>query len=1159
MTHPADTRRSATPEQHDAITTLDRNVVVVAGAGTGKTFVLVRRFVEQFEKHRDWPIGAVVAITVTNRAAGEMLARVRAELESRRRESRTDADRRHWAALLTQIEAARITTIHGLCSEIIRANSASAAIDPGFEVLDETQSGLLRERAVSLALAEASGSGEMLIEEELELASRVIVRYGENEIRDVLTTAQLLSADLNEPRGMDALYQEWNAHTKHLLNSVEWAPLTYEPPVVEDKTAALYRGMSSTLAVLTGLGNSIDIRVSALNDLVGVKFAGGAISVKLWPEAKEARKELFDLRNRAETLAKRLLVPPSEQDEVAAGLLQGWHLLIGRTRYHYSALKQQRSALDYDDLERLAAHVLALPDVRSRYVGTEFRHVMVDEFQDTNDRQWEIVRAIAPPDRPGALFLVGDPKQSIYGFRGADVTVFETARQDIKAHGGVVQYLTLSFRTHKALIDSLNQVFRKVLVSPADAPEPEVYVRFDPSQELRSGRLVEPAAPYIQVFGVNKNGRDSEFGREVSVIARRIKELVGSRAPLVWQQGEYHPVRFGDIAVLLRKFQGKVGILERALNEEGIPYVTLGGRGFFGRREVRDLISALTALHNPADELALASALHSPLFGVSDVDLLRLRRPVSVESGDAAKTLTLIEALHREASVRRGHSIDYDSLVYSADVFEQLEPLVGRTPVDTLLQALIQATGYMATLAGLPDGQQMRANVEKLIDRARESGLTALNQFIHYLRDMTEAEAKEGGVALEADDAVRVTTIHSSKGLEYPVVWIANASGESASSDRSLLNWTDELGCQMPSPDQLLNDPDDPRSSKLHPYVYRRNQALKAEREKAESLRLFYVAATRAQDALFVSGILNKDASARGWLGATKDELPFEELDVPPDRPQSSEIASADDETEGILDFPLARTLPAAPPPRVLHLSASDVIALGGYNSAPDEKSRGRYAQRLRRRVFDERSEPVPLLTYDSRELSQVARRVGTLIHDALRYGYDTLVETDEPQVTDLVRAMAWETGITQAEDLSKAVHRVISSLRAYRRSTLCKEIERSSAVYRELPFVFQRDSHVIHGVIDLLYRAPDGTWTVVDYKTDRVEADKLELHARAYYLQMAVYAEAVAAHAGKVPRVMLVFLHHPNLPIVLKPADLRAELDKVPLKTLIEMLREDT
>lgn len=1149
--------REPTTQQRQAITATERNTVVVAGAGTGKTFVLVRRFVALLEDNPDWPIGAVVAITFTNRAADEMRARVRAEFEQRRSSATDDVSRRRWNDLLAQIEAARITTIHGLCSEIVRANAAIAKVDPAFEVLDEAQAVMLRTDAVHLALAEAVQPGG-LSWEDAAAAANVIMQYNEQEIRDTLKDAHLLSLTIPPARDLNALCDEWEAEL-HKRCASAFVPMPdFDPPDNEDLMAVKARAALADLVRFKQSSNAQE-RLDALRDLSKINLQGG--STKLWPEGKDAKETLKQVRADALALLARIGEPPDEQDIDAKVLLNGWKILLRGTRSAYSHLKQLRAALDYDDLERYAAEVLANDAVAKRYVGAEFRHVMVDEFQDTSEPQWEIVQRIAPPDIHGTLFIVGDPKQSIYGFRGANVTVFETARKAVDACGGDILFLTESFRTHAPLVGALNGLFAEIMTPRPDALEQGVFVEFEPSQHLQSRRSDAPTGEYLATYTVPKGQghTENDLLREARVVAQKIKALVKQGDPLVFDRhkGEYRGPRYGDIALLLRSFKGKLEVFERALNDEGIPYIALGGQGFYGRREVKDLLSALRALHNPADALALAAALHSPLFTVSDGDLLLLRQPQQVDGEEKRSILPLYDALMAEAARRRTGRASYDPLVFSADVLTKLAPLVGRAPVETLLKALIHETGYMAILAGLPDGQQMRANVEKLIDRARETGIAALNKFVRYLNDMTGAEAKEGGVALQADNAVRLSTIHSSKGMEYPVVWIANACSTSKVGSTDLLNFArsnSELGCKLPLADQRVIL-EGSKEKTVHPYVFSRNNILSAEREEAESLRLLYVATTRAQDALFISGVPAKD-NISGWLGMIAPHFPPQAVDPAPPVAEGRARSTAPSDSTEPLDFPLARTLPAAPPPTRLHLSASDIKSLGGHFSGPEDRKES-FTRRLRHRIFDEMAEPVEMLTYGEGPVGPGGRRFGTLVHDALRFGYDTLIKTDSKQVNALLAAMAWELGITRQNELEAAVDQARQMLARYRHSELAREIEQAEAVYRELPFVYQRDGHVIHGYIDLLYRDAAGAWTIVDYKTDHVKAGRegLANHARIYCLQLAVYSEAVAAQTGQTPRAMLVYLKYPDQPVIYDNDMLQAELKKVPLHKLIELL----
>ena len=300
-------------------------------------------------------------------------------------------------------------------------------------------------------------------------------------------------------------------------------------------------------------------------------------------------------------------------------------------RDQYRADKTERAALDFDDLEALTCDLLQDDAVRDRYLGAEFRHVLVDEFQDTNAAQWAIIQRLADPAVPGCLFVVGDPKQSIYGFRGADVSVFEQVRGVIAAQGVAVD-LDCSFRSHRALVECQNALFERLLVRNAESPVSEYEVAFGGGMVAQ--RDAAPCdAPVIELVLIDKkrltdDEQDQAARRaEAREIARRLKQIVEvERRPIYDKQATLiRAIDYGDVALLLQALT-HVTLYEEAFKAEGIPYLTIAGKGYFDRQEVWDLLNLLAALYNPADNLALAAALRSPLFSLSDDALLRLRR-----------------------------------------------------------------------------------------------------------------------------------------------------------------------------------------------------------------------------------------------------------------------------------------------------------------------------------------------------------------------------------------------------------------------------------------------------------------------------------------------------------------------------------------------------
>ena len=485
-----------TSEQRAAIHIQDENLLVVAGAGSGKTRVLVERYIELLASHSDWPISALVAITFTREAAFEMRQRLRLELERR---ARADGDER-WARHLAQMDSARIDTIHGLCADLLRANAAQAGVDPKFEVLDETEAAILLDEVVADELAAI----------ELPLA-RLFALYDAWRIEGELRRMSLINGDYPALElDAEALFQRWHEQwaalvddeRKRLLASEQSAKveaIDYLP--AGDKladVAIMYRDYFERLA-------QDDIEAVEILDLLQTLRKEGAAgnkgSIKTWgsKEAKnEASQSIKGMHTRIKETLDAIGDPPGAVDRLTAEVLPLWGELLSRTRHAYRQRKADEALLDFDDLERLAAELLRDPAARDRYRNAEFKHLLVDEFQDTNAAQWRIIRSLADLSCGGTLFAVGDPKQSIYQFRGADVSVFNRER----ARFGNLEAcrelpLSMSFRSHLALVEQFNALFASILDADVYSPARAYEVAFD--QPMAAFREDSPAAPALEL------------------------------------------------------------------------------------------------------------------------------------------------------------------------------------------------------------------------------------------------------------------------------------------------------------------------------------------------------------------------------------------------------------------------------------------------------------------------------------------------------------------------------------------------------------------------------------------------------------------------------------------------------------------------------------
>ena len=631
----------ATPEQYAAIHQHDKNLIVVAGAGSGKTRVLVERFLQLLEQKPDWEISALVAITFTRAAAYEMRHRLRLELERRA----TGAKAAHWARHLAGMDSARIDTIHGLCVDIIRANAAQAGVDPMFEVLDETEAAIMLDEAVEDVLAQIDAPSASLF-----------AHYDSFRIEGALKRMSLIHADYPPAADPELIMAGWSedwaglvfAERERLLGSSEAQALdSVDAPVSADKLADLAAQYGHYLGQIARTSEA-----ETVARLLREAYAKGAVgnmgSAKAWggAEAKrEAAKRLRELRARVKAALDAIGDAPGQADRLTARLLPLWHELLDKARQLYRERKLAAALLDFDDLERLAAELLKDERARCRYRDAEVKHLLVDEFQDTNAAQWQIIRALVDLERGGSLFAVGDPKQSIYQFRGADVSVFnQVARQLGEKAAGEELPLSVSFRSHDALVRQFNALFARLFAPSApDGGSPVADYQVDFGKAMTAARLDSPDRPAIEFQLLDRQSLDAPDGKrasaadmrrwEAQAIAERVMSLVADGQP-VYDKAErqWRGITYGDIAILFQSMS-HLAIYEEALKARQLPYLTLAGRGYYNRQEVWDMLELLRFLHNPGDDLALATVLRSPLFGFSDDLLLALRLTPAGEAG----------------------------------------------------------------------------------------------------------------------------------------------------------------------------------------------------------------------------------------------------------------------------------------------------------------------------------------------------------------------------------------------------------------------------------------------------------------------------------------------------------------------------------------------
>ena len=1136
-----------TGDQQRAIALHERNLVVLAAAGSGKTHVLVERYLALLAANPDWPLESLVAITFTRKAAHEMRERVRRELEERAGNV-SDAERPRWLAHLASVDSARIDTIHGLCTRILRVSAAEAGIDPDFDVLEADEAVIELEKKIEDVLQRLAASNDPSLS--------LFAEYDRTQIVAALRE-QVAQHDLQQlPEDLLQSWQQiWGREVQNQLSllkekeaftaAVEWQQKHDWPE--DDKLGALWSSRNPLLQELCD-AHEPDRIVELMRGLGG-KLPGRAGRAGKWG-GEQARDDALGVLKDLQLVVKVALdvigTGMTELDRRAADLLPHWQRLIEAVKLAFRARKQATNQLDFNDLERLTCDVLKKPAVRDRF-RREFQQVLVDEFHDTSPLQWQIIRALADPGKPGRLFIVGDPRQSIYAFRGADVRVFDEARRQILDGCGEEISLSHSFRAHQPLLDLLNAIFSQVLLRASSGPAAQYEVEF--GEALEAQRQAAPGPhPALELMLLDCKEADLNTDDGHSLMAQslglRLRALVEQQTPVYDREiGTTRPLGYGDVALLFQTYRS-MPFYEEAFKELALPFVTVGGRGFYGRQEVLDLLNLLRFLHNHNDELALASVLRSPLFALSDDALLALR--LMRYENDSRPPLW--DALQHP----QGLPPDEMSRAHAAlDCLRKLAQLAGRLSVDELLRAALERTGYLATLTGLPDGHRRRGNIEKLVEKAAESGALHFTDFEAMLGDFSARELREGEAALEADGALTLMTVHQAKGLEFPMVVLADAGRWRTPTNDSVLMRDEESGlaCKVFDMEQGKHQP-----TVAWQLATRRKQ----QRELAERRRLFYVAATRAQDYLLVCGLLEDNKPKQSWLAWLLNAL------------EIAESASAGEKTLGAGQV-IWRCLAS---PSALKSTAVEALrqSVGQHEKQVSRDDEAPPALLRALPTYPVRAPQQLSVTSISRHYERVeasksandgqdrsSRVLGDAVHEMLRL-WRLDAPLDAVAVRQQLRSTIRAQGLRNPSETESLVGQASALLGSLERSPLFAQMKEARKQLRELPFIYRRGDYLIDGRLDLLMQDAAGHWTLVDFKAtwlgEGANLTAAREHARRHHMQLGLYAEAVCQHPDIEASALTVQVHYLQhvLDVVVPTAAWQGVLSQFEALALLEL-----
>ncbi len=1086
----------------------DTNLVVVAGAGTGKTRLLVDRVLHLVLTGKA-RLEEILAITFTEKAAGEMRERVAKALDAALAADSPAAapERERARAAIEMLDAAPISTIHSYCSDLLRRFADRAGLPPEFQVDDGIGQEFLFDELWPQFLAEELGTEAA----RAALWGQVLTAFGEEEIAKAAgelalrgAAADLLASSGYRPIDLrDALGGRATALVENLAaarGEVKTGGKLIMAPFLDSILTLLRAFLEGGAEALRGV-DPANLPLSNIWDRDKSPKAGGV--------SEERREEIE--KEAIEALKLLKVFRGTNESEIAA--------LLEALRPFAAALRRRvrrDGILSYDDLLLLARDLLRDHPEARREEAERIRFLLVDEFQDTDPLQYEIVFLLAARDRKARiadpfaaeiessrLFIVGDPKQSIYRFRGADMAAFVRARDRV-VETGAEESLVTNFRSLPEVVDPVNRLFER-WIGPRDESERDVEPAYEPIRAHRP-----PAgAPRVELWSVTApEGMrvDERRPAEAREIAREILEITRPGSAFrVGDAKEARPCTWRDIAVLLRSLND-VTLYTRELRAAGIDYVIAGGKAFTQRQEVVEALALLETLANPADPVAALAVARSAFGGASDGELAAYARdggrfywPAAPSEELAARHPVLARAFER----LRG--LDRDTRLL---------------PVDRRVQAVLTEGEFLLLQCAFPDGGQRVANIRKLAERtatlARERGLT-LEEAILHLREVftgDRAEA-ESPLADEAVNAVRVLTIHKAKGLEYPVVFLPDLGrGRPRESRQTHADLLRAAGSSWITLVSAGRGGDRRRSNTAALLLSEENR----RHEDAEEKRLLYVAMTRARDRLV---LVNSAVKALpSWVEALQEHWGYL---IDKDDPAGPFAANADRLAGGLVVHRDILAGQGAPGARARE-SRDLLRAAVAFREACGRAAASAAERRFRTPSADRSAEAVEAAA-EAAEVPvtrrrEMARAVGLAVHAALERADFAQAATVTGALAAAAGAAARETGCP-AEEVEAAAGAVLRGLLG---SPTLARLASARILGREVPVLFRDPSgKTVHGYADLVYLW-EGRVVVADYKTDEGEAAEA---AERYREQLADYALAVRTAMGldRAPATELILV----------------------------------
>jgi len=1142
-----------TEQQREAVESIDKHVLVSAGAGSGKTHVLVERYLEILRSRPELSVANLVAVTFTRKAANEMRTRLKARIQELLTAG-AGKEKSRWLDCLADVDTARIGTIHSLCESILKAFPAEAGIDPRFAVLDDLERAQLLEASVRTTIqqviAEQSAEHDLLlsypiesIKEWVEQLLKAFLQYQEakellpegngaelerycaqviERAQDLLVTG--LCANSSWRQALSYLEENQWQDGKALLERYRTEIIELAGPV------SAYADAGATPKTRPSLSDCLS-RLKCIAEIrAGV--AGGNSE-----QAKALREAIRVLVNLSKDCRKELPAEMGDADPIAFQRLQALINLADRAIESYDTAKQARQGLDYNDLVWIAHRLLCRADSPARrYYHENLEAILIDEFQDTNNLQARLIASLAGPQT--RLFLIGDDKQSIYKFQGADVSIFNSWKAHLAERldfpsmpavprpgssvgrdrpavdpealcgPGLVIGLDQSFRSHPALVSFVNVISESLLKS--DAGMPPYKARHQPLVPWRGD---SPESERVDVLLVERPAEAERFSAadaadlEAQAVALWILEKISVQSPvLIKGSGELRPIQFGDFAVLTQRNRDFVP-LEVALARLRIPYVTMAGTGYLERQEIYDIENLIRFLVCPADSQSLLGALRSPMFAVSDDIIHGLR------AGSKQSLWEQVQTAVREKLT------GVETLLRAAQIIEPLMEVCAARPVDELVRRIILDTDYDLVLMAAPNGRQRTRNLWKLAHLSAEHRHLSASDFVLALDSMREIGVKQADAPLDSRDSVKLMTIHGSKGLEFPAV-ILPALSQPVLRNSGKLLLDREYGVAF----------DATRSrDEEKPSLFQAARILEQDMEAAERKRLLYVAMTRARDYLCM--VLDRGSRRRisfaGWIGSALQIDSDGQTTTPGRYSIGGDSGRACYSLSVHSAASLAGSQPGSPECTIPGPQVSDAYRLG-----PSSLEEGCLLDLdLIKPLDNRRIEP----SWSWQDLLRVTpaqsgvRLEATVVGQFFHALIERLPGSLERPSAQTMAAIAAGPGIraVHPQIVARLLEEGDHLLDRFYASALYELMLSASRRLHEVPYLVVERFAARSARPDLLLLDREGRWYVIDFKTDHFQIAELENQAEQHRQQLNAYVSDIEKLTAVRATAALYFAQH--------------------------------